>query len=370
MSTLKPSRSALCSTRREFLQSAAAASAVALTGVRLHADTAPAPVIREVQPLSIRGVNYYPALTPWSGFWTKTPPEVIAADLALAASLNANTIRTFLDFSQHTHAAGLTTPDGEVADSYFAKVDQLLAAGWQHGIRTMLCFSLEQALGAGTTGEPKWKRFMRGFAQRYANDGRVLMWDLVNEPDGREWTPETEQYLREALPFIKTVDDRHLTTVGLAWRIDLLEKAGLPDVLQYHEYAPKAELFANGEARVAGTMATQRKSGGARPVLIGEFGMSTARDPQYGAGPAWQDRLPPAPGTEADQAKLFEIVLKAAETQRAAGALAWCLHSYPTQEAGFLTPPESMFGLIRHDGSLKPAAITMRNIFRRWAASA
>ncbi len=337
--------------------------------MRLHAETGPVPVIREVRPLSIRGVNYYPALTPWSGFWTKTPPEVIAADMALTASLNANTIRTFLDFSQHTHAAGLTMPDGQVADSYFAKVDLLLAAGWKHGIRVILCFSLEQATGAGQAGRSIWKRFMRGFAQRYADDGRVLMWDLSNEPDGREWTPAVEQYLREAMPFIKTVDDRHLTTVGLAWRIDLLEKAGLPDVLQYHEYAPKAELFANGAERVGRTIATQRRSGGTRPVLIGEFGMSTARDPQHGAGTAWQDRLPPAPGTEADQAKLYEIVLQAAETQRAAGALAWCLHSYPTQEAGFLTPPESMFGLVRHDGSLKPAALVMRNAFRRWAAS-
>ncbi len=84
--------------------------------------------------------------------------------------------------------------------------------------------------------------------------------------------------------------------VRLAWRSDLLAKSGLPDVLQYHEYAPKAELFAHGAARVSPSIATQRRVGGARPVFIGEFGMSTARDSTHGAGLGWQDRLPLPPG--------------------------------------------------------------------------
>jgi hypothetical protein len=82
--------------------------------------------------------------------------------------------------------------------------------------------------------------------------------------------------------------------------------------------------------------------------------MSTARDPRHRAGQAWQSRLPHAPGTEEDQARLYRIILDAAQEFGIAGVMPWCLHSYPTQEKGFLTPAESMFGLIRPDGTSSP----------------
>jgi endo-1,4-beta-mannosidase len=109
------------------------------------------------------------------------------------------------------------------------------------------------------------------------------------------------------------------------------------------------------------TFGHQREIGGVRPLLIGEFGMSTARDEQHGAAPELRARMSAATGTEAEQARLYEIVLAGAEQGRAAGALAWCLHDYPLNN-----PNESHFGLIRGDGSLKPAARVLRETFSRW----
>ena len=58
--------------------------------------------------------------------------------------------------------------------------------------------------------------------------------------------------------------------------------------------------------------------------------MSTARDAEYGAGISWQARLPAAPGTEEEQARLYRIIFDAAEHFGIAGVRPWCLHSYPT----------------------------------------
>jgi endo-1,4-beta-mannosidase len=196
----------------------------------------------------------------------------------------------------------------------------------------------------------------------HRDDGRVLLWDLMNEPDDdSKWTDATRAYLKAALPFIKQLDTNHLTTVGIAYRTDRLAAVGLPDVLQYHEYSPKAVLFERGLARVSEDIANQRRAGPPRPLLIGEFGMCTARDTQFGADAALSAKLAEHPGTEAEQARVCKIILEAAETSRIAGVMPWCLHDYPINN-----PNESHFGLIRADGSLKPAATALRGTFERW----
>lgn len=319
---------------------------------------APAEIVREIKPLSVRGVNYYPAQTPWGGLWTKTPPEVIEKDMALCASLNINTIRTFMMWNEFMDA------NGNVAPQYLDKFEHLLSAAWKNNIRVIACFEIVPR-GKNITAE-KWQRAMSAFVTRYKNDGRILMWDLMNEPESRDWDAESREYLRAALPFIKQLDGNHLVTVGIAYQIDKLAEVGVPDVIQYHEYAPKSQLFTQGTKRVESSIANMRKYGGTRPVIIGEFGMSTARDAEFGAGKEWQEKLPPPPGNEAEQILIYGIVFNAAEKAKIAGVLPWCLHSYPTQEKGFLTPTESMFGLVRHDGTLKPAALFLRETFARW----
>jgi len=109
------------------------------------------------------------------------------------------------------------------------------------------------------------------------------------------------------------------------------------------------------------TFGHQREVGGKRPLLVGEFGMSTVRDAEHGAAPGLRDKMSDAPGTEAEQAKLYKVVLSAVEQGQGAGALAWCLYDFPIDN-----PDESHFGLVRADGSLKPAAHVLADTFSRW----
>jgi hypothetical protein len=54
---------------------------------------APTELIRKIEPLSVRGVNYFPRDTPWDKMWTETPTEVWEKDMAAAAKLGVNTVR-------------------------------------------------------------------------------------------------------------------------------------------------------------------------------------------------------------------------------------------------------------------------------------
>lgn len=346
---------------------AAAGLAVVVLSAWAHAaEPVPAPLLRELPPLSVRGVNYYPQATPWGGMWTKTPADVWDKDMALAASLGCNTVRTFLSFSPSLEQAGLLRADGALTPAYHAKFEQLLAAGWRHGLRVIVCFEFSPQWLAATNAAACWKRALADVVGAHRDDGRVLLWELMNEPDDdTKWTAATRAYLTVALPYIKQLDAQHLTTVGLTWRADRLREVGLPDVMQYHEYAPKERLFAEGAARVVQTIGHQRKVGGARPLLIGEFGLCTARDGVHGAAEKLRGKIGTAPGTEAEQAQLFEVVLAGAEQARIAGVLPWCLHDYAISN-----PNEAQFGLVRADGSLKPAAEVLRKTYERWQAAA
>jgi endo-1,4-beta-mannosidase len=243
------------------------------------------------------------------------------------------------------------------------KIETLLATAWQHGIRLIPCFEFGQDLLAAPDAANRWKKAVTAVVNAHRDDGRVLMWDLMNEPDDdAKWTDATRAYLRGVLPFVKQLDTNHLVTVGIAFRIDRLAETGLPDVLQYHEYCTKQNLFERGEVRVVESFRGQRRTGGEKPLLIGEFGMSTARDPQYGAEESLRGKINEAPGTEAEQARLYGIVLAAAEKEHIAGVLPWCLHDYPIKN-----PNEAHFGLVRSDGTLKPAALLLRDAYTRWS---
>ena len=324
-----------------------------------------AELIRALAPLSVRGVNYYPRDTPWGGMWTRTPAEVWERDMALAASLQVNTVRTFVSFTPDLERAGLMRGDGAPTPAYLAKLEALLTAAWRNGIRVILCFDYAPESLALPAAEARWREALSAIVGAHRDDGRVLLWDLMNEPeDDAKWTDGTRAYLRSARTYVRQLDTNHLTTVGMTWRIDRIKEVGLPEVVQYHEYCPKALLFEKGAERVSQTIAGQRLAGGERPVLIGEFGMCTARDLQFGAEESLRNKMGEAPGTEAEQARLYGIVLAAAEKERIAGALAWCLYDYPINN-----PNESHFGLVRSDGTLKPAAAVLRSAFSKWGAS-
>ncbi len=251
-------------TRRNLLADAVRLAAITVVGgaySRAGAEPEPAAMVRALDAFSIRGINYYPAQTPWGGLWTSTPVDVIERDMALMASFHVNAVRTFLPCPAGTQAAKLTDADGNASPAYVEKIERFLRAAWRRGIRTIFCFDFDDKTLAQADGA-LWRTLIRAVIGRYRADGRVLMWDLMNEPEGHQWSAASRAYLTSAMPYVKELDERHLTTVGIGWEIERLAELGLPDVLQYHEYAPKQELFEHGIERVGKTISRMRKIAG------------------------------------------------------------------------------------------------------------
>lgn len=340
-------------------------------GAAVATDAASTPaLVRQLAPLSVRGTNYYPSRTPWGAFWTSTTLETLDADFAIAESLNMNAVRTFLNWTESMRESGLIDVSGMPTQLYLTRFDQLLAVANKHGLRVVVCFDFDlEALGKHHPPDATWRDVMRAFVVPHSGDGRILMWDLRNEPDAQDWNKEISDHLRQAVAYIKELDPNHLTTIGLTYHIEGLPGVGFPDVVQYHEYSPKSELVAQGWKRIASSIRTMREKGGNRPVLIGEFGSSSASDPVHGAGPDWINGggKETRTDTEAEQAERYAMIFKGAEEMQIVGTMNWCLHEFSRERTGWLTPNESMMGLVRPDGTLKPAAVLTRDTYGRWA---
>ncbi|MBR4748606.1 MAG: cellulase family glycosylhydrolase [Abditibacteriota bacterium] len=306
-------------------------------------------------PLSVRGTNYYPALTPWGDMWSdKTPAGTYEKDMALAASLGVNTVRTFLFFDVDR---GYNTADGEVTPAMLKRFEELLAAADRHGIKLIPCFE-----GLRDKDEKVRRAFIASFARRYKNDGRILMWDLINEPGGAVGgplgDPQTAEFIASDFPYLKSLDPKHPVTVGLCYEIYQLSQIIVPDTSHFHDYAPWKDYREQGLARIGGTVAMMRQYAPSRPVIVGEYGWASRDD---------KNELGTADMTERLQAYRYGICLTGYERYRVEGVLSWCLLDYPVplwQDA------QRYYGCVRFDGSLKPSAIVMKDFYTKWAAGA
>jgi hypothetical protein len=163
----------------------------------------------------IVGCNYIPGyaanqLEMWQA--ETFDPEAIAAELDLAASIGFNTVRVFL------HDLLWTNPDG-----LLSRLDHFLEIADRRGIASMPVFfegvwnnyaqlgpqpepipgvhnsQWVQSPNAKAAVDPaQWQRledYMSGILDRFADDDRVLMWDIYNEPGN-------EGLITNALPLL------------------------------------------------------------------------------------------------------------------------------------------------------------------------
>ena len=140
----------------------------------------------------------------------------------------------------------------------------------------------------------------------------------------------------------------------------------------YPLYSDFARSFLDPELVPFSCALTAGLSGAGRRPLMQEFGMCTA--PRESAGRTVIDDFLGAPrsqylASEKEQAVYYEAVLERLLTTGAAGAYAWCYTDYEPRL--FDRPPlatairERTFGLVRADGSEKPAAGVFRKFRQR-----
>jgi len=325
---------------------------------RVLIPSSPDVQLGDLKPRMLRGTNYYPRHYPWPGLWRQMDEASFTTEFAELARLNANTVRTFFI---HDADRGLHRPEGTFTPELLARIDTLLRVADRHGMKVMLC--LYGGGGAPLSDLGFWRRYLRTGVEPFLYDGRVLMWDLMNEPGGDKGpkaTPELSRWIQEMWAELKRVDQGHLATVGLCWQFDQLWDLGVkPEVGQYHNYSGAVGVQPAGQApvrNVADDLRSIAKAIDNRPLVIGEFGYASVPDD------ARKD------ASEARQLEISRGVIEGAEAAVAsgvnlAGVYNWCAFHFAPDWMG---KGEQAFGVIRLDGTLKPAGELLRDTYQRW----
>lgn len=208
----------------------------------------------------ITGANFNPstAINQLEMWQTETfDPETIDRELGYAEGIGFNTMRVYL----HS-LAYKADPEG-----FKNRMNTYLQIADSHKIKTIFVI-FDDVWGAtpkiGNQPEPKpgvhnsgWvqdpgdpaskelknfpelKVYVQDIIQEFANDGRVLMWDLYNEPGNSGKLTSSMPLLKAVFEWAREINPSQPLTVGL-WSWDFQElnafQAINSDIITYHHY--------------------------------------------------------------------------------------------------------------------------------------
>lgn len=222
-------------------------------------------------------------------------------------------------------------------------------------------------------------------ARALAGSETVRAFDLANEIDdalrprtreaGVAWTTRLASTIRRHAPGVPIQIGAHLPSLSTSnnMRVDDLAAAADEDVMHaYPLYSHVARHFLDPELVPFSCVLTAALSGSGRATLMQEFGLCTA--PAGMPGTTITDDFLGVPraqylASEEDGAQYYAEVLERMVRTGAAGAYAWCYADYHPRL--FDRPPfatavrERSFGLVRADGSEKPAVAVFRALRAR-----
>jgi endo-1,4-beta-mannosidase len=222
-------------------------------------------------------------------------------------------------------------------------------------------------------------------ARALAGDDSIRAFDLTNEIDdaqqpasreaGKLWASTIANAIRREAPGVPIQIGVHLPSLTAQNRLRVDDVAAIADEDLMHAYPLYSEVarsFLDPELVPFSCALTYALAGSERPVLMQEFGLCTA--PRGEPGQTIIDDFLGQPlsqslASEDEAAHYYDAVLQRLLRTGAAGAYAWCYGDYDSRL--FDRPPiatavrERTFGLVRADGSEKPAADVWRSFRKR-----
>ena len=217
-------------------------------------------------------------------------------------------------------------------------------------------------------------------ARALAGDGAVRAFDIANEIDdaqrprsrevARSWVSALASAIRAGASNTPIQIGAHLPSLSSDNHMRVDDLAAICDEDMMHAYPLYADVacsFLDPELVPFSCALTTALSGSGRPTLMQEFGLCTA--PPGETGRTITDDFLGQPraqylASEDEAAEYYDGVLQRLVETGAAGAYAWCYGDY--HAALFDRPPlatairERTFGLVRADGSEKPAVEVFR----------
>ena len=225
-------------------------------------------------------------------------------------------------------------------------------------------------------------------ARALAGDASIRAFDLSNEIDDAQRLPSRDAgwlwaallagAVRRAAPGVPVQFGAHLPSLMANTHMRIDDLAGVVDedcMHAYPLYCDVAKGFLDPELVPFACALTAALAASGRAPLMHEFGICTA--PAGGPGVTITDDFLGQPraqylASEEEGARYYGEVLDRFAATGAAGAYAWCYGDYDPKlfdRAPFDTAiRERSFGLVRADGSEKPACAVIRAFASRLAA--
>lgn len=356
----------------------------------------PATSLHLVAPFEL-GINYWPRRRAMY-MWREFDLGEVRDELAQIADIGFDTVRLFALTQDFLPAPGTVSPE------MIGRLVEVTRSAKDAGLRvvpTLIVLNM-----SGRIWWPDWMLDARGnpanlfsdptalrsqarlagsCAAALAGDNSVRAIDIANEVDDAQrpssrdagwlWATVLADAIHRAAPDIPVQIGTHLpslTTVN-HMRVDDLAAVADEDVMHaYPLYARSARSFLDPELVPFSCALTAGLSGHGRPALMQEFGLCTA--PPGDAGLSFTDDFLGQPrsqylASEDEAATYYRGVVNRLVDTGAAGAYAWCYADYAP--ALFTRPPlstairERTFGLVRADGSEKPAVAVFRDLRKR-----
>lgn len=310
--------------------------------------------------ITLKGTNYWLSAAPFADTWAEWNGPNVLAELEKARDLGVNTIRIGIPYDNPETFDVVWGSDESMSTvspwikSQMTQVLQI-ASGYNMKVIFILFNWYDDHPPANTPQERSNFAYLDGIVGAFANDDRVLAWDLNNEPDNsEEWKAGREsdfiEWMRRMAIHIRGIDARHPITVGVGDYRTLWHKSengdtilDISDVVQFHCYDA-----GNLSAQIA-----EIKKRTTKPILLGEMGWPTSTGGQ-----------PPRPGAQFDeptQTYLYTTMLEQAKSANIAGVLQWTLYDFDEAKAHLVGGFERYFGLFRRDNTPKPAALIFKD---------
>ena len=280
------------------------------------------------------GLNYYPASASWTSFWKKFPRAEIEADLEKAKALNVNSLRIFLT---HDYFDAADTRE-DAMTKLVAFLDMCEAKGL---VVLVTLFDLRPDYQFSNWDTDT--AHIDTVLSRVASHDALLGIDIKNQADldFEFWGQgRIEAWLTVMARHIQTHYPHLPVTTGWSKAENATRLTDVFDFVTYHEYEnPKGF-----ETRLRGVI----HAAGDKPVMITELG-STIWHPPFIIGMR-----------EKKQAARLDSQLRQASL--ADGVFVWTLNDFEHVSSGVVGPlpwrraQQKHFGLIRKDGTLRPAA--------------
>ncbi len=289
----------------------------------------------------LKGVNYYPAHSPWNAFWRDYDANQTYVDLQIIKELKVNSVRIFLPRNIFI--------DSQTFHNALENLEDFIKQSADHDIYVIpTLFDFRGELTPQSWIEDRY--YLDQVLPLLARYSNIAYVDLKNEfdLDGDYQNPAImEAWLRTIVGVSRDIAPELRYSVGWSNAQNALKFAELFDVISYHDYAAIKDSESNLHA-------IQNEAGG-KPVIISEIGKSSY-EIFFG--------LPSSPNKQAQK-----LIQRLEAFKNSDGVLVWSLYDFPTLDpeavsgSFFNKGQQRNFGLFNANQKPKPSA----NVYKEWS---